>query len=148
MRRNPKNSYTKKEYTVKDQKIGILNAISKLTTPSIAEPITDHMIEVGLEAVTVESLIKIKDVSKTAAEKVVAAIDIHNALDKASTRKTSEIKPSTAEKFRETNDLEGRKEIGRQVAELRINPSGSKPMSWSRIRGKLGLRNEEFHKSY
>ena len=55
-------------------------------------------------------------------------------------------KPKTAEKFRAANGLENRKKIGHQVAELRINAAGSKPMSWHRIREKLGLKNDEFHK--
>ena len=55
-------------------------------------------------------------------------------------------KPTTTEKFRAGNTLEDRKEIGRKVAELRINSAGSKPMSWARIRAKLGLKNDEFHK--
>ena len=42
--------------------------------------------------------------------------------------------------------LEDRKEIGRKVAELRINASGSKPLAWKKIREKLGLKNDEFHK--
>ena len=55
-------------------------------------------------------------------------------------------KPTATEKFRAENTLEDRKEIGRKVAELRINSAGSKPMSWARIRAKLGLKNDEFHK--
>ena len=58
----------------------------------------------------------------------------------------SEPKSTAAEKFRAANTLEDRKEIGRQVAELRINSAGSKPMSWKKIREKLGLKNDEFHK--
>ena len=103
--------------------------------PKVAEPITDHMIEVGLEAVTVESLTGIKDVSESAAKRVVGAIEIHNELSKTSARKTSE-----------ANTLDDRVEIGRQVAELRINAAGSKSMSWARIRAKLDLKNDEFHK--
>ena len=114
--------------------------------PKVAEPITDHMIEVGLEAVTVESLTGIKEFSESAAKRVVGAIEIHNELSKTSARKTSEPKPSTAEKFREANTLDDRVEIGCQVAELRINAAGSKPMSWARIRAKLDLKNDEFHK--
>ena len=62
-----------------------------------------------------------------------------------STRKSSESKKSAADKFREAKSLDERKEIGRQVAELRINSTGSKP-SWRSIRTKLGLKNDEFHK--
>ncbi len=64
----------------------------------------------------------------------------------SSTQKVSEPKPSIAEKFRAANTLEDRVEIGRKVAELRINAQGSRPMSWCRIREKLGLKNDEFHK--
>ena len=42
--------------------------------------------------------------------------------------------------------LEDRVEIGRKVAELRINAAGSKPLAWKKIREKLGLKNDEFHK--
>ena len=83
---------------MEDQKVGIVNAVSKIATPKVAETITDHIIEVGLESVTVESLTEIKDVSESAAKRVVAAIEIHNELSKASTRKTSAPKPSTAER--------------------------------------------------
>ena len=50
------------------------------------------------------------------------------------------------ERSREVNTLEDRVKIGREVAELRINAAGSKPMSWARIRKNLGLKNNEFHK--
>ena len=65
---------------------------------------------------------------------------------KPSTQKVSEPKLSIAEKFRAANTLKDRVEIGRKVAELRINAQGSRPMSWCRIREKLGLKNDEFHK--
>ena len=42
--------------------------------------------------------------------------------------------------------LEDRIEIGRKVAVLRINAEGSKGMAWRKIREKLGLKNDEFHK--
>ena len=51
----------------------------------------------------------------------------------ASKESTSEPKSSTAEKVRAANTLEDRVEIGRKVAELRINASGSKGRSrWAR----------------
>lgn len=64
----------------------------------------------------------------------------------ASKKSTSEPKSSTAEKFRAANTLEDRVEIGRKVAELRINASGSKGLAWSEIRERLGLKIDEFHK--
>ena len=45
----------------------------------------------------------------------------------------------------ETTEAE-RNEVAVKVVEMRINASGSKPMSWRRIREKLGLKNDEFHK--
>ena len=59
---------------------------------------------------------------------------------------TSEPKSSIAKKFRAANTLEDRVEIGRKVAELRINASGSKGLAWSEIRERLGLKIDEFHK--
>lgn len=44
------------------------------------------------------------------------------------------------------NELADRKEIARKVAELRINAAESKPLAWKKIREKLGLKNDEFHK--
>ena len=64
---------------------------------------------------------------------------------KRATRRKSP-KPSTAEKFHKANTLEDRVEIGREVAELRINAAGSKGMAWRKIRERLGLKNNEFHK--
>ena len=45
----------------------------------------------------------------------------------------------------ETPEADGN-EIAVKVAEMRINASGSKPMSWRRIREKLSLKHDEFHK--
>ncbi len=64
----------------------------------------------------------------------------------ASKESTSEPKSSIAEKFRAANTLEDRVEIGRKVAELRINASGSKGLAWRDIRERLRLKNDEFHK--
>ena len=131
---------------MKDQKQGIINAIGKIATPNVAADITDHMIEVGLEKVSVDSLSELKGVSKTAAERVVGAIEVHNELEKTSRRRVSEPKPSLAEKYKADNSLEDRVEVGRKVAELRINATGSKPLAWRDIRQKLNLKNDEFHK--
>ena len=39
-----------------------------------------------------------------------------------------------------------RNEIAVKVVELRINKEGSKPIAWKKIREKLGLHNDHFHK--
>ena len=78
-------------------------------------------------------------------DSTVDSEDVEAKQPPKSTRKSSEPKKSAADKFREATSLDERKEIGRQVAEFRINASGSKP-SWRSIRTKLGLKNDEFHK--
>ena len=99
-----------------------------------------------LEKTTVETLTEIEGVTQPAAERIVATIALHNEFSQATTRRQSEPKPTAIDKFKASNDLDERLEIGRKVAELRINEQGSKPMSWRRIREKLSLRNDEFHK--
>lgn len=88
---------------------------------------------------------RFKTISDRSQEKAERAADQkgHRAASKES---TSEPKSSIAEKFRAVNTLEDRVEIGRKVAELRINASGSKGLAWREIRGRLGLKNDEFHK--
>lgn len=131
---------------MKDQKIAILNSVSKITTPKMAEPITDFLIEEGLEKATVENLTGIEGVSEAAAERMAATVQLHNELSKTSVRRQSEPKPTAIDTFKQSHSAEEQEDIGRKVAELRINSTGTKPMSWRRIREKLGLRNDEFHK--
>ena len=131
---------------MKDQKAGILNAMSQVATPKVAEVITDHIIEVGLENVTLESVSGIKDVSDSAAKRVVGAIEFHNTLKDVKVRKQREKKPSVAERYAEETTVEQRDDVAVQVAELRINAEGSRPRAWRSIREQLGLKNEQFHK--
>lgn len=49
------------------------------------------------------------------------------------------------EQSRAANTLEDLVEIGRKVAELRIDATGSKPLAWRIIRKQLGLTRNEFH---
>ena len=51
-----------------------------------------------------------------------------------------------AERYSAETTEEARNDLATKVAELRINASGSKPLSWRRIRDRLGLKNDEFHK--
>ncbi len=57
----------------------------------------------------------------------------------------TELFPSTMEQSRAANTLEDPVEIGRKVAELRIDATGSKPLAWCIIREQLGLTRNEFH---
>lgn len=88
---------------------------------------------------TTSDQLKDVEVENAAYKKRIEELEAANA-EKAKSKSTA------TEKFRAENTLGDRKEIGRQVAKLRINSAGSKPMSWRRIREKLGLKNDEFHK--
>jgi hypothetical protein len=57
-----------------------------------------------------------------------------------------EKKPSISERYVADPTETDRNDVAVKVVELRINASGSKRLSWRRIREKLGLRNDEFHR--
>ena len=129
-----------------DQKTGILNSIEKVATVKAAEVITDHIVEVGADKVSLESLQALDGVSETAATRTIAALDLHAQLSTTSVRKQREKKPSVAERYVEETSDEERDKLAAQVAELRINPEGTRPRAWRSIREELGLKNEQFHK--
>lgn len=82
---------------------------------------------------------------KTAAEPVVGVPELYSALSSAPPKKR-EPKLSIADRYRADTSEEQRDEIATQVVELRINATGSRPLSWRKIRGQLGLKNDQFHK--
>ena len=53
---------------------------------------------------------------------------------------------STAIRFVVETTEGARNEIAVKVVELRINEEGSKPIAWKKIREKLGLKEDQFHK--
>ena len=55
-------------------------------------------------------------------------------------------KPSIAERYVAETTVEDRDGIAAKVVELRINATGSKPLAWKKIREKLGLKENQFHK--
>ena len=57
-----------------------------------------------------------------------------------------EKKPSISERYVADPTETDRNDVAVKVVERRINASGSKRLSWRRIREKLGLRNDEFHR--
>ena len=99
-----------------------------------------------VEAESADFKKRFKTISDRSQEKAERAADQKGHRRAASKELTSEPKSSIAEKFRAANTLEDRVEIGRKVAELRINASGSKGLAWRDIRERLGLKNDEFHK--
>ena len=97
-------------------------------------------------AEAVESGNSVSDETASAAERVIGALELHAALGEVKVHKQREKKPSIAERYTAETTEETRDELAVKVAELRINASGSKPLSWRRIREKLGLKNDQFHK--
>ena len=65
---------------------------------------------------------------------------------KATKVKAREKKPSISECYVSETTEADRNEVAVKVVEMRINASGSKPMPWRRIREKLGLKNDQFHR--
>ena len=59
--------------------------------------------------------------------------------------KAREKKPSIFERYVKSTTEADRNNVAVKVVELRINATGSKPLSWRKIREKLGLKNDEFH---
>ena len=96
-------------------------------------------------AEAVESGNSVSDETASAAERVIGALELHAALGEVKVHKQRKKKPSIAERYTAETTEETRDELAVKVAELRINASGSKPLSWCRIREKLGLKNDEFH---
>ena len=82
-------------------------------------------------------------------EQVDSKIDLTNDIKevaKSTKVKAREKKPSISERYVSDTTEEDRNDIAVKVVEMRINSSGSKGMSWRRIREKLGLKNDQFHK--
>ena len=64
----------------------------------------------------------------------------------AKPRKKLEPKPSIADRYVAETTEEDRDKLAVQIAALRINAMGSKPLAWKAIRAEFGLKNDQFHK--
>ena len=129
-----------------DQKTGILNAMNTIATINSAETITDHIVEVGVDNVTLESVSGLEDVSEACAKRVIGALDLHKTLSENKPRKKAERGPTKLEQYISDTPEEERDRMAIEVAIRRINSEGGRPRAWRSIRDELGLRNEEFHK--
>ena len=65
---------------------------------------------------------------------------------KATKTKSWKKKPTIVERFESDTTEADRNQVAVEVAKMRINATGSKPLAWRKIREKLGLKNDEFHK--
>ncbi len=84
--------------------------------------------------------------SQTQSEQSTEVVETDSAVSQATKGKAQEKKPSIAERYTSETTEADRDEVAAKVVELRINAAGSKGMSWRRIREKLGLKNDQFHK--
>ena len=79
-------------------------------------------------------------------EEQVPLREIRREVAKSTKTKPKKKKPSIAERYVAETTVEDRDGIAAKVVELRINATGSKPLAWKKIREKLGLKNDQFHK--
>lgn len=72
--------------------------------------------------------------------------EISREVAKSTKTKSRKKKPSIVEQYVAETTVEDRDSIAAKVVELRINATGSRPLAWKKIREKLGLKNDQFHK--
>ena len=84
--------------------------------------------------------------AQTQPEQSTEVVEKDSAVSQATKGKAQKKKPSIAERYTSETTEADRDAVAVKVVEMRINAAGSKGMSWRRIREKLGLRNDEFHK--
>lgn len=72
--------------------------------------------------------------------------DISKPLTPKPPEDTTHTPRTIAERYVADTTEADRDEVARKVAELRINTTGSRPLAWRKIRERLGLHNDHFHK--
>ena len=92
-------------------------------------------------SVSEEALLRIREVE--ALESIATSLENLQSMYETATNNADTVKQKTPiqEKLEEDHN-----DIAVKVVELRLNASGSKPLSWRRIREELGLKRDEFHK--
>ena len=64
----------------------------------------------------------------------------------AKPRKKAKPRSSIAERYVTETTEDDRNSLAVQIAEMRINATGSRPIAWKKIREQFGLKNDQFHK--
>ena len=85
--------------------------------------------------------IALEEKEKTSSSEISSTVPNPNPV------KAREKKSSISERYVKSTTEADRNNVAVKVVELRINATGSKPVSWRKIREKLGLKNDEFHKA-
>lgn len=95
-----------------------------------------------LEEITVEPLTEsVEGVYETAANEFVTVLEPQGAVSQV-----REPRLSIADRYVEETTEADRDKLSVQIAALRINATGSRPLAWKDIRAEFGLKNDEFHK--
>ena len=102
----------------------------------------ENNISIDLEEITVESLTESAEgISETTAGEFVTVLEPHGVLSQA-----REPRMSIADRYVTETTESDRDKLAVQIAALRINATGSKPLAWKTIRAEFGLKNDQFHK--
>lgn len=84
--------------------------------------------------------------SQTQPEQSTEVVEKNSAGSQATKGKIREKKLSIAERYTSETTEADRDELAVKIAKIRINATGSKPIAWSKIQEKFGLKNDQFHK--
>ena len=102
----------------------------------------ENNISTELEEITVEPLREnVEEVYETAASEFVPVLKPQSAVNQV-----REPRLSIADRYVEETTEADRDKLSVQIAALRINATGSRPLAWKDIRAEFGLKNDEFHK--
>ncbi|MDE0423784.1 MAG: hypothetical protein OXN25_02820 [Candidatus Poribacteria bacterium] len=102
----------------------------------------ENNISTKLEEITVEPLTEsVEGIYETAASEFVTVLEPQGAVSQV-----REPRLSIADRYvKETTEAD-RDKLAVQIAVLRINTTGSRPLAWKTIRAEFGLKEDEFHK--
>lgn len=83
------------------------------------------------------------EVSGGQSEPSTDAVEDDNTVDNEDA--AAKLRSAIAERYVTETTEEDRNALAVQIAEMRINATGSRPIAWKRIRDKFGLHNDQFH---
>ena len=102
----------------------------------------ENNISTELEEITVEPLTEsVEGIYETAASEFVTVLEPQGAVSKV-----REPRLSIANRYVAETTEADRDKLAVQIAALRINATGSRPLAWKDIRAEFGLKYDQFHK--
>ena len=98
-----------------------------------------------LASVEIEYEGKTKALTQVQTSKVFAVVEFHKSV--AVTKSAAKRERTTvAERYTTSTTVEERDQLAVDIAEMRINAEGTKPIAWKKIREAFDLKLDEFHK--